>query len=145
MHEGTIANKIESVLVIGLGKVGSLVATLLHETGYRVTGLVRTQHEDYPFPVKTEGLGNVKELVSGPRRKNRDSHPSRLNSSSYSPAFWLILLGSQLKDFYSLVKLGMAPEKNQDIPGGQNKISFRVGMQFIIPHNGDQPRTRVSF
>ena len=30
---------IESVLVIGLGKVGQLVATLLHEQGYRVTGL----------------------------------------------------------------------------------------------------------
>ena len=55
MHKGTIANKIESVLVIGLGKVGSLVATLLRETGYRVTGLV----------------------------KNRDSHTSGLNSSSY--------------------------------------------------------------
>ena len=55
MHERTIANKIESVLVIGLGKVGSLVATLLRETGYRVTGLV----------------------------KNWDSHPSGLNSSSY--------------------------------------------------------------
>jgi saccharopine dehydrogenase-like NADP-dependent oxidoreductase len=34
-----MAKIIESVLVIGLGKVGSLVATLLHQEGYRVTGL----------------------------------------------------------------------------------------------------------
>lgn len=33
--------KIESILVIGLGKVGLLVATLLHEQGYRVTGMDR--------------------------------------------------------------------------------------------------------
>lgn len=30
--------RIRSVLVLGLGKVGSLVATLLHETGFEVTG-----------------------------------------------------------------------------------------------------------
>ena len=31
--------RIQSILVIGLGKVGRLVATLLHQNGYRVTGL----------------------------------------------------------------------------------------------------------
>lgn len=36
-----MSKKIESVLVVGLGKVGLLVATLLHEEGYRVTGLDR--------------------------------------------------------------------------------------------------------
>jgi len=30
--------KIQSVFVLGLGKVGSLVGTLLHETGFEVTG-----------------------------------------------------------------------------------------------------------
>lgn len=34
-----MSKKIESVLVIGLGKVGQLVATLLQDGGYRVTGL----------------------------------------------------------------------------------------------------------
>lgn len=34
-----MAKSIESVLVVGLGKVGFLVATLLHEQGYRVTGI----------------------------------------------------------------------------------------------------------
>ena len=41
--------KINSVLVIGLGKVGALVAMLLHENGYAVTGLVRHDIGDVPF------------------------------------------------------------------------------------------------
>ena len=41
--------KINNVLVIGLGKVGALVATLLHENGYSVTGLVRHDIGDAPF------------------------------------------------------------------------------------------------
>lgn len=41
--------KIQSLLVIGLGKVGSLVAILLHENGYAVTGLTREVSGDVPF------------------------------------------------------------------------------------------------
>ncbi len=41
--------KINTVLVIGLGKVGSLVAMLLHENGYTVTGLVRSDIGVVPF------------------------------------------------------------------------------------------------
>jgi saccharopine dehydrogenase (NAD+, L-lysine-forming) len=41
--------KINSVLVIGLGKVGALVAMLLHENGYTVTGLVRSDIGNAPF------------------------------------------------------------------------------------------------
>jgi saccharopine dehydrogenase-like NADP-dependent oxidoreductase len=40
---------IDSVLVIGLGKVGTLVAMLLHENGYRVTGLDRAGGSSLPF------------------------------------------------------------------------------------------------
>jgi saccharopine dehydrogenase-like NADP-dependent oxidoreductase len=40
---------IHSLLVIGLGKVGSLVALLLHENGYSVTGLTREVSRDVPF------------------------------------------------------------------------------------------------
>jgi saccharopine dehydrogenase-like NADP-dependent oxidoreductase len=43
--------KIQSVLVIGLGKVGMLVATLLFENGYRTTGLDSGSHKGYPFKV----------------------------------------------------------------------------------------------
>tara|TARA_Y100000310_G_scaffold80049_1_gene76729 strand:+ start:287 stop:1351 length:1065 start_codon:yes stop_codon:yes gene_type:complete len=41
--------KINTVLVIGLGKVGALVAMLLHENGYAVTGLVRRDIGNVPF------------------------------------------------------------------------------------------------
>lgn len=43
---------IESVLVIGLGKVGRLVATLLHKDGYQVTGMDKNAHKDIPFRLK---------------------------------------------------------------------------------------------
>ena len=40
---------IQSVLVIGLGKVGKLVATLFFENGYRTTGLDTGSHRGHPF------------------------------------------------------------------------------------------------
>jgi saccharopine dehydrogenase-like NADP-dependent oxidoreductase len=46
-----LAQKIQSVLVIGLGKVGRLVATLLFENGYRTTGLDSSSHRGYPFKI----------------------------------------------------------------------------------------------
>ncbi len=47
-----MAGKISSVLVIGLGRVGLLVGTLLHQQGYRVTGLDRQATKDYPFTTR---------------------------------------------------------------------------------------------
>ena len=44
--------KIESVCVIGLGKVGLLVATLLHENGFHVLGLDRQGTKGWPFAAK---------------------------------------------------------------------------------------------
>ena len=43
--------RIHSVLVVGLGKVGSLVAILLYENGYAVTGLTHQADGDMPFKV----------------------------------------------------------------------------------------------
>lgn len=43
--------KINSVLVIGLGRVGSLAAILLKSNGYQVTGFDTSPDEDYPFKV----------------------------------------------------------------------------------------------
>ena len=43
--------KIQSVLVIGLGKVGQLVATLLFENGYRTTGMDSGKVSGFPFKV----------------------------------------------------------------------------------------------
>lgn len=40
--------KIRSILVIGLGKIGSLVATLLHENGYKVTGFAKQANVNFP-------------------------------------------------------------------------------------------------
>lgn len=44
--------KIHSILVFGLGKVGSLKASMLHETGFEVTGIDVQIHEDFSFAVK---------------------------------------------------------------------------------------------
>ena len=43
--------RIQSILVIGLGKVGRLVATLLHQHGYRVTGLDSGRQKKQAFAV----------------------------------------------------------------------------------------------
>jgi saccharopine dehydrogenase-like NADP-dependent oxidoreductase len=42
---------IKSILVIGLGRVGSLAAILLQSNGYQVTGFDTSPDEDYPFKV----------------------------------------------------------------------------------------------
>jgi len=42
--------KIESILVLGLGKVGALVATLLYKTGFTVTGADINDRTELPFP-----------------------------------------------------------------------------------------------
>jgi saccharopine dehydrogenase-like NADP-dependent oxidoreductase len=45
-----MAPLIESVRIVGLGKVGELVALLLHESGFRVTALDLRPRADLPFP-----------------------------------------------------------------------------------------------
>jgi len=47
-----MTKRINSVLVLGLGKVGHLVALLLHETGFEVTGGDLNPGDQYPFPSK---------------------------------------------------------------------------------------------
>lgn len=50
------------VLVVGLGKVGSLVATLLHENGYEVTGVDRSVHEGLPCETAVEDVSRPEGL-----------------------------------------------------------------------------------
>lgn len=54
--------QINHVAVIGIGKVGSLVATLLHETGYQVTGWDARVRDDLDFPVKPVDVSDVAAL-----------------------------------------------------------------------------------
>lgn len=42
---------INKVVVLGLGKVGALVATLLDEAGFKVTGIDATPRKDLPFDI----------------------------------------------------------------------------------------------
>ena len=60
--------RIESVLVLGLGKVGHLVAILLNETGYTVTGGDWTNERSYPFStvrIDITDRGKLSALVGG--------------------------------------------------------------------------------
>ena len=50
------------VLVLGLGKVGSLVATLLHESKFTVTGLDAVERTGLPFATKVVDLSNPASL-----------------------------------------------------------------------------------
>lgn len=53
-----MAKTIDSVLVIGLGRVGSLAATLLQSNGYQVTGFDTSPDEDYPFKVVSASVAD---------------------------------------------------------------------------------------
>ena len=50
------------VLVLGLGKVGSLVATLLHESKFSVTGLDAVERTGLPFATEVVDLSNPSSL-----------------------------------------------------------------------------------
>lgn len=56
--------RIKTVLVLGLGKVGSLVATLLHAAGFEVTGVDMSGYGDFPFPTRQADLSRP-EVVAG--------------------------------------------------------------------------------
>jgi len=51
--------KIKSVIVLGLGKVGTLVGTLLHKTGFEVTGADLSAKDALPFPVTTLDVSTI--------------------------------------------------------------------------------------
>ena len=55
---------IQKVAVLGLGKVGTLVATLLHESGFTVTGVDAQPQEGLPFSVKTADVATQQGLES---------------------------------------------------------------------------------
>lgn len=54
-----MTQKIEKILVVGLGKVGNLVARLLHNNGFAVTGLDSIKNDTLPFNTVA---GDVKDL-----------------------------------------------------------------------------------
>lgn len=54
--------KIKSIIVLGLGKVGSLVGTLLHKTGFAVTGADMQAKNGLPFPVMATDMADLRFL-----------------------------------------------------------------------------------
>ena len=50
------------VVVMGLGKVGSLVGTLLHDSGFKVTGLDAVPREGLPFETRVANLTDPEAL-----------------------------------------------------------------------------------
>jgi len=57
-----MSEKIKYVFVLGLGKIGSLVATLLHATGFKVTGADLHEAIDLPFSTVKMHLNKPEEL-----------------------------------------------------------------------------------
>src|ERR1700724_1765403 len=49
MFGGAVARIIDTIAVVGLGKVGELVGTLLHAAGFDVSGIDLLTPEDVPF------------------------------------------------------------------------------------------------
>lgn len=59
-----MGKKIQSILVLGLGKVGALVAQLLHENRFAVTGADFDFRDEVPFPVVALNVNSAEELKS---------------------------------------------------------------------------------
>ncbi len=59
---------ISSVLVLGLGKVGYLVALLLHETGFKVTGADKQVTHEFPFAVQPIDVTSERALSEAIKR-----------------------------------------------------------------------------
>lgn len=57
-----MAKYIKTALVLGLGKVGHLVAELLHETGFTVTGADKQVARECPFAVRSLDVTSESEL-----------------------------------------------------------------------------------
>lgn len=53
---------LNSILVVGLGKVGSLVGILLNRSGFDVHGLDMAPRSDLPFPTHASDVGDLKAL-----------------------------------------------------------------------------------
>jgi len=58
---------LDSILVLGLGKVGHLVALLLHETGFKVAAAALNVTTTFPFPVRELDIANAAELAKALR------------------------------------------------------------------------------
>ncbi|MEM7164073.1 MAG: saccharopine dehydrogenase C-terminal domain-containing protein [Planctomycetota bacterium] len=63
-------SEIKNVLVVGIGKVGSLVATLLHEAGFQVTGLDAQTRDDLAYPVNAGDVTNESALLEALKGKD---------------------------------------------------------------------------
>jgi len=53
-----MSKPIKKVLVVGIGKVGSLVGTILHENGFNVTGLDAAVRDNLSYPVDAGDVSN---------------------------------------------------------------------------------------
>jgi saccharopine dehydrogenase (NAD+, L-lysine-forming) len=63
-----MSEKIKRIAVLGLGRVGTLAATLLHETGLAVTGFdVRPPHDAVPFGTTRKSVSTEKAARSSLR------------------------------------------------------------------------------
>lgn len=57
---------IKKITVLGLGKVGTLVATLLNNSGFKVTGVDKNKRTDLKFPTKSGDVSNsafIKKII----------------------------------------------------------------------------------
>ncbi|MFN0058162.1 MAG: saccharopine dehydrogenase C-terminal domain-containing protein [Planctomycetota bacterium] len=67
-HRSHMERRIKTAAVIGIGKVGTLVATLLHEGGFKVIGHDSTARDDLGFPVFATDVADpakLREVLKG--------------------------------------------------------------------------------
>jgi saccharopine dehydrogenase-like NADP-dependent oxidoreductase len=62
-QEANLKGKLESILVIGLGKVGTLVGILLQKTGFNVFGVDLHEKADLPLETKELDVADITQIV----------------------------------------------------------------------------------
>ncbi len=55
---------LKSILVLGLGKVGTLVGVLLNRTGFQVVGAARSEKANLPFQAKKINVADISQVVA---------------------------------------------------------------------------------
>jgi saccharopine dehydrogenase-like NADP-dependent oxidoreductase len=59
-----VNKQIEKIVVLGLGKVGHLVAQLLQKTGFKITGADQSNSNSYPFPTQALDITEYESLAA---------------------------------------------------------------------------------
>jgi len=119
--------RINSILVIGLGKVGALVATLLHENGYSVTGFAKQVNINFPFKYIEADSSDREQL-----KNSVEKHDAVVSCLPYKLNLEVAQAAHEVGTHYF--------DLTEDVPTTQNVIEFsKTSKSLMAPQCGLAP------